>query len=65
MPASRIENLARLSYSLRDEYVSPSQRQFLLRQCLNDLPEPKVDEMIKKILRRDEQLRHRRNQPVY
>jgi hypothetical protein len=65
MPAARVENLARLNFSLRDEYISPAQRQFLLRQSLNDLPESKVDDMIEKILRRGDQLRHRRKQPVY
>jgi hypothetical protein len=65
MPAARIENLARLNFSLRDEYITPAQRQFLLRQSLNDLPESNVDDRIEKILRRTDRIHHRRKQPVY
>jgi hypothetical protein len=65
MPPCRIENLARLNFSLRDEYISPSQRVGLLRESLSDLPPSKTDGMIQKIIRRSTRIAQYRKLPAY
>lgn len=65
MPACRIENLARLNFSLRNEYVGLQLKESFLRECLNDLSPSHVTKAIKRIYKRSEQIANRRNQPVY
>lgn len=61
----RIENLARLNFSLRQEYFSPQQRIQLIKNSLCDLPEDTIEKATAKIFRRSEQLARRRRPPQY
>ncbi|MBN2512743.1 MAG: hypothetical protein JXB18_07380 [Sedimentisphaerales bacterium] len=65
MAACRVENLARLIFSMREEYFTAAQKQMLLQTSLNDLPAGQVDNMVKAVFRRCEQLSKRRRPPVY
>lgn len=65
MPACRIENLARLNFSLRDEYVGTPLKQSFLRECLGDLPESQITKALQKIYKRTDQIHKRRKPPVY
>jgi len=65
MAACRVENLARLIFSMREEYFTAAHKQTLLRTSLNDLPDGQVDKMHEAIFRRCEQIGKRRRPPVY
>jgi hypothetical protein len=65
MPACRIENLARLNFSLRQEYIGTPLRESFLRECLAHLPASQVQNAIQKIYTRSSQIQKRRKQPMY
>ncbi|HML76444.1 MAG TPA: lipopolysaccharide kinase InaA family protein [Anaerohalosphaeraceae bacterium] len=65
MAACRVENLARLIFSMRDEYFTASQKQMLLRTSLSDLPDEQVHKMLDAISRRCGQIGKRRRPPAY
>ncbi|MEN6309896.1 MAG: lipopolysaccharide kinase InaA family protein [Anaerohalosphaeraceae bacterium] len=65
MAACRVENLARLIFSMRDEYFTAAQKQMLLRTSLNDLPDGQAGKMLDAIFGRCGQIGKRRRPPVY
>jgi hypothetical protein len=65
MLSCRIENLARLNFSLRQEYFTMQQRMLVIKESLSDLSNDKIEKTITKIFQRSEQLGRRRKPPKY
>jgi hypothetical protein len=65
MPSCRIENLARLNFSLRSDYVNTQLRESFLRECLGNLPSSHVTTAITKIYNRSASIAKRRKLPNY
>lgn len=65
MVACRVENLARLIFSMRQDYFTAAHKQMLLRTSLSDLPDGQAASLIDAIFRRSEQIGKRRRPPVY
>lgn len=65
MLSCRIENLARLAFTMREEYFTLSQRTQLIKDSLTDLSHDKIDQIVTKVFRRSEQIGKRRKPPKY
>lgn len=65
MLSCRIENLARLIFSLRQEYFSLHQKTQLIKDALSDLPQHKIEKAAAKVFHRSSQIARRRTPPRY